>query len=105
MLRLAYTIGRCPHLEKKKDQYPCYMNVGSNHPKKVFKQIPNSIIIRLSINSSNEYIFIQNKHNYEIVDKKKNSDMKIEKTIQIYRIRVIIGKGKSYGSHLHITWL
>ena len=46
--------GAVPHSEKKNDQYPCYINVGSNHPRKVFKQIANSIMIRLSTNSSNE---------------------------------------------------
>ena len=46
MLRLTYTIGRCPHLEKKKDQYPCYINVVSNNPRKVFKQISNSVMIK-----------------------------------------------------------
>ena len=31
-----------PYQKKKtrKDQYPCYINVGSNHPKKVFKENP-----------------------------------------------------------------
>ena len=44
---------------RKNDQYQCYINVESNHPKKVFKQIPNSIMIRLSTNSSNKDIFTQ----------------------------------------------
>ena len=65
MLRLTYTMGWCPDLEKN-DQYPCYINVGSNHLKKVFKQIPNSVMISLSTNSSNEDIFTQNKQNFEI---------------------------------------
>ena len=29
---------------RKNDQYPCYINVGFNHLKKVFKQILNSIV-------------------------------------------------------------
>ena len=64
-------------------------------------------MIRLSTNSSNKDIFIQNKQDYEIALKnsRKNSYIKVEKTIQTYRIRVIIGKEKSYGSCLHITWL
>ena len=33
---------------------------------KVFKQIPHSIMIRLSINSSNEDIFTENKQDYKI---------------------------------------
>ena len=51
---------------RKNDQYPYYINVGSNPPKKVFKQTPNSNMIRLSTNSSNEDIFTQNKQDYEI---------------------------------------
>ena len=73
-------------------------------------------MIRLSTNLSNDDIFTQNKQDYEIALKnngyilyplffKAISFIKVEKTIQTYRIRLIIGKGKSYGSHLHITWL
>ena len=51
---------------KKKDQCPCYRNVGYNHPEKFFKQIPYSIMIRLSSNSSNENIVTQNNQDYEI---------------------------------------
>ena len=51
---------------RKNDQYPYYINVGSNHPRKVLKQILNSIMIRLSTNSSNEDISTQNKQDYEI---------------------------------------
>ena len=83
-------MGRCSFLEKK-DQYSCNINVGSNHLNKVFKQIPNSIMIKLSTNSSNEDIFTQNKQDYDIalkiVDIKINSYVKVEKTIKIYRIR------------------
>ena len=63
-------------------------------------------MIRLSTNLSNEDTFAQNKQYYEIALKnseyKKNSHIKVEKTIQIYRRGVIIEKGRSYGSHLHI---
>ena len=94
---------------RKNDQYPCYINIGSNPPKKVFKQTPNSIMIRLSTNSSSEVIFTLIKQEYEIalkiVDIKKNSSIKVEKTIQTYRIGVIKGKRKSYDSYLHIKWL
>ena len=66
-------------------------------------------MIRLSTNSLNEDIFTQNMQDYEIAlkieDMKKNSYIKVKKTIQIYRIKVIIRKGKFYGSHLHTTWL
>ena len=58
--------GTVSPFRKKSDQYPYYMNVGSNRHKKVFKQIPNSIMIRLSTNSSNEDILTQNKQDFEI---------------------------------------
>ena len=51
---------------QKNDRYPLYINLGFNHPKKIFKQIPHSIMIRLATNSSIEDIFTQNKQNYEI---------------------------------------
>ena len=58
-------------------------------------------MIRLPTNSSNEDIFSQNKQDDEIalkiVDIKKNSYRKVEKTIQTYRIKIIIEKGKFYG--------
>ena len=58
-----------------------HIHVGSDHPMKVFKQIPNSIKISLSTHSSNEYIFTQNKEDYEIslkiVNIKKNSYIKL----------------------------
>ena len=59
----------------KNDQYPCYINDGS---KKVFKQIPKSIMIRLSTNSSNEDIFTQNKQDYEIASKNNGYKEKLE---------------------------
>ena len=78
---------RCPHLEKN-DQYPCYINVRSNPPTKVFKQIPKSIMIRLSTNSLNEDIFTQNKQDYEIaieiVDIKKKLQCKSREDIQTH---------------------
>ena len=56
-------------------------------------------MIRLSTNVSNEDIFSQNKQDYDIAlkteDIKKNSYIKLEKTIQTYGIGVIIGKDKS----------
>ena len=51
---------------RKNNQYLYFIELGSNPPKKVFKQIPNSIMMRLWTNSSNEDIFTQNKQGYEI---------------------------------------
>ena len=52
---------------RKSKQYSCYNNIGSNHPRYIFKQIPNDIMLRLSTNSSNIDTFTQNKHDYEMV--------------------------------------
>ena len=60
----------CPLLEKNY-QYLCYINEESNHPKKVFKQISNNIMIRWSTNSLNEDIFTQNKQDYKIALKNR----------------------------------
>ena len=48
-----------------KKQKPIYINVGSNHPKQVFKHIPNGIANRLSTNSSDSNIFNEVKIEYE----------------------------------------
>ena len=50
---------------RKHNQVPSYIDTGSNNPKQVFKRIPNRIIVRLSINSSNCDIYTENKHEYE----------------------------------------
>ena len=52
---------------RKNKQYPYYIKVDSNHPRQVFKHIPNGIMVRLSTNYSNIDIFAQNKHEYEAV--------------------------------------
>ena len=46
---------------RKNNQYPCYINVGSNHPRQIFKYIPNGIMFRLYTNFFNINIFTQNK--------------------------------------------
>ena len=54
---------------KKNDQYPCYINVGSYHPRQVFKYIPNSIMV--NTNTSDIDILTLNKHEYETALKKQ----------------------------------
>ena len=56
-------------LFRKNNQYPCYINVSSNHPTEVFKHITNSIMFRLSTNSSDINIFTQSSHDYEQAQK------------------------------------
>ena len=56
MIQLTCIIVPCP-IYKKNNQYPCYINVGFNHPIQVFKHIPNGIMVKLSTNSSNIDIF------------------------------------------------
>lgn len=50
---------------RKINQQPIDINVGSNHPKHVWEQIPNDISFRLSSNSSSVRIFNQHKNEYE----------------------------------------
>ena len=57
-------------LFRKNNLYPCYIIVGSNHPRQVFKHIPNGIMLRLSTNSFNSDIFTQKKHEYEMALRK-----------------------------------
>ena len=95
---------------RKNDQYPCYKNVGFNHPKKVFKRIPNIIMIRLLTNSSNEDICTQIKQDYDIALKNIGYKEKViyksrEDNTNIQNRSNYRKKEKSYGSHLHKKWL
>ena len=50
---------------KKPNNSLIYIHVSSNHPKQILKQLPKSIIDRLSKNSSNEQIFNSSKPEYK----------------------------------------
>ena len=41
----------------KTDQYPSYINVNSNHPKAIIKQVPKAVKMRIRRLSANEKIF------------------------------------------------
>ena len=41
---------------RKNNQYPCYIHIGFNNPKQIFKHIPKWIMLRLSINYFNNMI-------------------------------------------------
>ena len=45
---------------KKPNDSPMYINVNSNHPPSIIKQIPSSIHRRLSVLSSDEEVFLNN---------------------------------------------
>ena len=51
-------------LFRKNNQYPCDINVDSNHPRQIFKHIANGIMFTLFTNSSN--IFTQSKDDYRL---------------------------------------
>ena len=55
---------------KKSNDNPMYINVNSNHPASIIKQMPESINRRLSNLSSNEEIFLKNIQSYREVLKK-----------------------------------
>ena len=62
------------------DQYPSYINVNSNHPKAIIKQVPNAVKMRIRRLSANEKIFQESSKIYEEVF--KNSGFSEEFTYQ-----------------------
>ena len=55
---------------KKPNDNPMYINVNSNHPPSMIKQIPSSINMRLSNLSPDEEVFLSNIHPYREALKK-----------------------------------
>ena len=55
---------------KKPNGNPTYININSNHPKSIIKQIPSSINSRLSNLSSDEEVFLNNSQPYREALKK-----------------------------------
>ena len=55
----------------KTDQYPSYINVNSNHPKTIIKQVPKAVNLRIRNLSANEKIFQESSKIY--MDALKNS--------------------------------
>jgi len=53
------------HPYRKPNDNLSYINILSNHPPQIIKQLPTTINNRLSNNSSNEQLFNQNKSGYE----------------------------------------
>ena len=51
---------------RKNNQYPYYINVGTNPPRKVFKQIPYSSMISYQQIHQTRIFLTQNKQDYEI---------------------------------------
>ena len=66
----------------KPDNLIQYINIESNHPPNIIKQIPKTIEKRLSINSSNEKIFKEATPVYEEALKKSGYDKKLSYTPQ-----------------------
>ena len=58
----------------KTDQYPSYINVNSNHPKTIIKQVPKAVNLRIRKLSANEKIFKECSKIY--IDVLKNSGFK-----------------------------
>ena len=68
----------CPY--KKPNDKLNYINILSNHPPQVIKQLPTSISNRLSTNSSNEIIFNEAKSEYESALQKSGYKEKLKYT-------------------------
>ena len=90
----------------KTDQHPSYINVNSNHPKTIIKQVPKAVNLRICKLSTNEKNFKESSKMY--IDALKNSGFKeefryIEENIPNYinkekkRIIIKIEKEKLYG--------
>ena len=60
----------------KTDQHPSYINVNSNHPKTIIKQVPKAVNLRISKLSVYEKIFKESSKMY--IDALKNSGFKEE---------------------------
>ena len=58
----------------KTNQNPSYINVNSNHPKNIIKQIPKAVNLRIGKLSANEKIFKESSKRY--IDALKNSGFK-----------------------------
>ena len=60
----------------KTEQYPSYINVNSNYPKTIIKQVPKEIKLRIRNLSANEKIFQESSKIYK--DVLKNSGFREE---------------------------
>ena len=58
----------------KTNQNPSYINVNSNHPKNIIKQIPKAVNLRIDKLSANQKIFKESSKRY--IDALKNSGFK-----------------------------
>ena len=64
----------------KTDQYPSYINVNSNHPKTIIKQVPKAVNLRVRNLSANDKIFQESSKIY--MDALKNSSFMEDFTYQ-----------------------
>ena len=77
----------------KADQYPLYINVNSNLPKTIIKQVPKAVNLRIRNLSANEKIFQESSKIY--MDALKNSGFREEFTNQEENIPNDINKEKN----------
>ena len=74
----------------KTDQYPAFININSNHPKTIIKQVPKAVKLRINNLSANEKIFQESSKIYK--DAPKNSGFVGEFTHQEENISDDINK-------------
>ena len=83
----------------KTDQYPSYINVNSNHPKTIIKQVSKAVKLRIRNLSTNEKIFQESSKIYK--DALKNSGFREEFTYQEENIPNDINKeNKKYSKKI-----
>ena len=63
---------------RKENDTPLYINIHSNHPPSIIKQLPKNIEKRLSYLSSNKVIFDEQKYTYEEALRKSGYKTKLE---------------------------
>ena len=85
----------------KTDQYPSYVNVNSNHPKTIIKQVPKTVNLRIRNLSANEKIFQESSKIYiwmplkiAVLGKSLPTKKKIYLMILIKKIRSMVKKNR-----------
>ena len=84
----------------KTDQHPSYINVNSNHPKNIIKQVPKAVNLRICKLSANEKIFKESSKMY--IDALKNSSFKEDFRYLEENIPNDINKGNNKYDHKNI---
>ena len=87
----------------KTGQYPSYINVNSNHPKTIIKQVPKAVKLRIRNLSANEKTFQESSKIYKEALKKSGFREEVtyrEKDISNDKILYINKENKKYSKKI-----